>query len=608
MSYILYFIILTCFIFFFPFIYYYYYYIYHQSPQKDICPACCVFHNRFRYASRKKNNEPGELADHAGEGIDKYYTTKDTDRRDEEVEQELREACIDLKKDIYATVILEEEDAVKERNKTILEAAEHVKEAQGMREEGNKRIAEALEDQRNELPHNEARRCIIGDFCQNCGIPHLGGCQAGDTYYFSPLNVNVFGIVDCGVEGGALHAYPYHEGMGRKGGDNVASLFMLYLEQKGWLQDGVTGQELTIIMDNCPGQNKNNHVIRLALYLVEAKYFKKVTCLFYIAGHTKNCADRWFNTLKKKYRKMNIYTYDQLCHNFRTNERIEVINYTDGTFKYWKKFCDQFYTIIPTNNVPGGNVLPNHLFVVEEANPTTMVVRRNNLVHDDKSKTFLMKKIGVQFPDRVLALRNRINLETIVEKGIPDIKRKELFCNWRRFVPEDYANEICPYPGPVVLERLRKASNEKTTAKKKALALLDGNKKKRASTTSSTTTTPVRKKKRTRQTDRTASTLPTDILTPRQHEDPRPAELLHQQQIQLQEQQQQQQLHHQQQQLHHQQQLEQQIQFLQQHQHQNSTPQELYHHQQQVQMQLYQQQLQILQQQPHYFDNNTRNL
>jgi hypothetical protein len=146
-----------------------------------------VFHNQFRYASRTKTNEPGELADNAGEGVIKYYKDNGIDSCDVEVEKELREACIDMKKDIYATVILEEEDAVKEHNQTTLDAAEHVKEAQGMREEGNKRIAEALEDQKNELPHDEARRCIIGDFCQNCGIPLLGGCQAGDTYYFSPL-------------------------------------------------------------------------------------------------------------------------------------------------------------------------------------------------------------------------------------------------------------------------------------------------------------------------------------------------------------------------------------------------------------------------------------
>ena len=120
----------------------------------------------------------------------------------------------------------------------------------------------------------------------------MGGRQAGKSYYCSPLKVNVFGIVDCCVVGGELHAYPYHVGMGKKGVDNVASLFMMYLKDKGWLNEEESGLELTIIMGNCGGQNKNNAVIRLALYLVEAGYFKKVTCLFYIAGHTKNVADR----------------------------------------------------------------------------------------------------------------------------------------------------------------------------------------------------------------------------------------------------------------------------------------------------------------------------
>ena len=38
-----------------------------------------------------------------------------------------------------------------------------------------------------------------------------------------------------------------------------------------------------------------------ALYLVEAGYFKTVNFVFYIVGHTKNAADRWFNILKKQY-------------------------------------------------------------------------------------------------------------------------------------------------------------------------------------------------------------------------------------------------------------------------------------------------------------------
>jgi membrane protease subunit (stomatin/prohibitin family) len=71
-----------------------------------------------------------------------------------------------------------------------------VKEAQSLQEEGNRRIAKALEDQENKLSHGKACRCIIGDFCQNCGLPHLGARQAGDMYYYTPLTCNAFGIID----------------------------------------------------------------------------------------------------------------------------------------------------------------------------------------------------------------------------------------------------------------------------------------------------------------------------------------------------------------------------------------------------------------------------
>ena len=88
----------------------------------------------------------------------------------------------------------------------------------------------------------------------------------------------------------------------------MASLIMLFLKKQGWLEDHnefewVPGQELTVIMDNCPRQNQNNSVLRLTLLLVKAGYFQKVNCMFYsIVGHMKSICDRWLNTLKKKYR------------------------------------------------------------------------------------------------------------------------------------------------------------------------------------------------------------------------------------------------------------------------------------------------------------------
>ena len=79
----------------------------------------------------------------------------------------------------------------------------------------------------------------------------------------------------------------YTEAEGEKGGNIVVSLIMKYLYKQGLL-DGRQQYKLTIIMDNCDGQNRNSHVIRLAPFLTMKKYFEHVCILFLVAGHTKN--------------------------------------------------------------------------------------------------------------------------------------------------------------------------------------------------------------------------------------------------------------------------------------------------------------------------------
>ena len=72
---------------------------------------------------------------------------------------------------------------------------------------------------------------FVCDYAQNLDMPHFGGEQPGNTYYYSPLTINVFGIVDYSVE--ELDAYVYTEGEGKKGGNNVVSLIQKSLEKKG---------------------------------------------------------------------------------------------------------------------------------------------------------------------------------------------------------------------------------------------------------------------------------------------------------------------------------------------------------------------------------------
>jgi hypothetical protein len=101
-----------------------------------------------------------------------------------------------------------------------------------------------------------------------------------------------------GEEEDQLYDHLYKEGSGEKGGNNVASLVVKSLKQLKLMQNDfngkpVEGKELNLVMDNCAGQNKNNHVILLAPYLVEMGYFESVNIiLFLVTGHTKNVCDR----------------------------------------------------------------------------------------------------------------------------------------------------------------------------------------------------------------------------------------------------------------------------------------------------------------------------
>ena len=92
-----------------------------------------------------------------------------------------------------------------------------------------------------------------------------------------------------------MYAHVYHEGVGKKGASNVASLIVKTLRALNLLSADAVGGELNIVFDNCSGQNKNNTVLKLAAWLMAMSYFKLVHFIFLVVGHTQNAADRLFN-------------------------------------------------------------------------------------------------------------------------------------------------------------------------------------------------------------------------------------------------------------------------------------------------------------------------
>ena len=90
----------------------------------------------------------------------------------------------------------------------------------------------AVRDAKDAVKHLERRYTITCDFGQNIQCPCYNSKQPGCTYYYTPLHVFNFGVVDHSHKygnrniGNHMYCHVFHEGIGKKGGANVASLIV----------------------------------------------------------------------------------------------------------------------------------------------------------------------------------------------------------------------------------------------------------------------------------------------------------------------------------------------------------------------------------------------
>ena len=298
------------------------------------------------------------------------------------------------------------------------------------------------------------------DFSQNIYLPNFGGNQPGDTYYYSPLNIYQFGIVDCSDGSDTLYSYVYSEGDGKKGGNNVVSCLMKNFEEMGYFQAPNYG-ELTICADNCTGQNKNRMVIWFIIWLVETGHFNKVTLLFFVRGHTKNAADRLFNLLKHGYHNRDIFTFDELLQVLSEHDQVNVRRMKPSNFKNYDKFFSLYYKK-PTS----GSVTRTHVFTVERGGSDIFLRLKDCAESPERIQLLIKTKKGANLNRRLETLKSLDGLETCVHEGIKPIKQIELWSKWRKHLPEEVQDITCPEPSEEVMKRYKKEKKEKDDAKK----------------------------------------------------------------------------------------------------------------------------------------------
>ena len=125
---------------------------------------------------------------------------------------------------------------------------------------------------------------------------------------------------------------------------------------------------------------------------------------------------------------------------------------------------DRFY-----KKFPGGAIQRNHIFWVDSSNPTVVYTK----VSDGYEPEMIDLRCRTQVADgnREQELNSYI-LKQVSAPGLKEIKQVELYSKFRKFVPVEFRDEICPRPSEQVLQNIKKARSEKakerTTRKRRA--------------------------------------------------------------------------------------------------------------------------------------------
>jgi len=96
--------------------------------------------------------------------------------------------------------------------------------------------------------------------------------------------------------------------------------------------------------------------LKLAAWIKAMNYFKSVNFIFLIVGHTKNAADRLFNSLKDEYRKENIFTMEVLVEKLNKSDCVSVIPTSPKDFFNYDDLFKDLYQNLTRQ------VKQNHIF------------------------------------------------------------------------------------------------------------------------------------------------------------------------------------------------------------------------------------------------------
>ena len=157
------------------------------------------------------------------------------------------------------------------------------------------------------------------------------------------------------------------------------------------------------------------------------------------------------------------------------SDKIEVIPVKEGDWEDWDAYHNTFF-----RKFLSGTVNCNHIFSVSKPKGVTLMSIYEADGREETTQDF--KKRGTDFNGARLEVMQATARLKIDFPGIKEIKSVELATKFRKFVPNEYKDTMCPLVDDEVIARQRKEKKERAEKRKAAKTLLE-QASKRAKTT-----------------------------------------------------------------------------------------------------------------------------
>jgi hypothetical protein len=225
--------------------------------------------------------------------------------------------CEEFKKELNRTTAMLDEQKEEQQAQIYKEALAHLRLAQQERtfyrartkiarrhheklsSDAKKRPGGIKANSRNMVSH------YSWDFAQQLLYP-FENQQVGPIYFKTPRRAQLFGVCNEGIP----HQINYLIDEADFPGKNANTVISLL--DHFFVHYGLGEKTAYLTSDNCVAQNKNNAMIQYLMYRVLTGFHDRIEFSFLVVGHTKFSPDGYFGLIRKRYRRSNVYTYDDL--------------------------------------------------------------------------------------------------------------------------------------------------------------------------------------------------------------------------------------------------------------------------------------------------------